>query len=181
MISIDKIYPRIRNVFERRVRMKLKKSLEQAVCILIMLTLEKEHRPVKSSIISERLEVSDSYSKKILRQLVVANLIKSEAGKEGGFKLARSIEKISMLDVYYAIEGKESILQPAHLAHKVFSYENIIVHAEKEVLQVVSEAEQLFLTKLEGYYLSELLPRHDYEQGTVVWKNIREVIKDDKK
>ncbi|URN96263.1 MAG: Rrf2 family transcriptional regulator [Candidatus Pristimantibacillus lignocellulolyticus] len=37
--------------------------------------------------------VSDSYLKKILRQLVVAGLVTSSASKDGGYQLARSIKK----------------------------------------------------------------------------------------
>lgn len=70
--------------------MKIKGSLEQAVCILLVIAHTKGHAPVKSYTLSERLGLSDSYLKKIMRQLVVAGLVDSEAGKKGGFVLKRA-------------------------------------------------------------------------------------------
>ena len=64
--------------------MKLKNSVEQAICLLIMIAHSDEKTPLKSYNISKSLGVSDSYLKKIIRQLVVAGLITSEAGKKGG-------------------------------------------------------------------------------------------------
>ena len=63
--------------------MKIRKSFEQAICILIILATQ--NLPVKSIDLSKRLGVSDSYLKKITRQLVVSGLIKSKASKLGGF------------------------------------------------------------------------------------------------
>ena len=73
--------------------MKIKGSLEQAVCILLVIAHTKGHAPVKSYTLSERLGLSDSYLKKIMRQLVVAGLVDSEAGKKGGFVLKKGPEK----------------------------------------------------------------------------------------
>ncbi|STY43330.1 DNA-binding transcriptional regulator IscR [Listeria grayi] len=69
--------------------MKLKNGIEQTICILIMLETQDKAKPLKSYTISERLGISDSYLKKVMRQLVVAGLVTSEAGKDGGFILAK--------------------------------------------------------------------------------------------
>ena len=55
--------------------MKLNKSFEQAVYVLTMLALQENHTPVKSHVLSDILEVSDSYLKKILVKLTRAGLI----------------------------------------------------------------------------------------------------------
>nr|WEJ76209.1 hypothetical protein M8286_08715 [Streptococcus suis] len=44
--------------------MKINKSVEQAVYVLIILALQEDHRPVKSHVLSQVLQVSDSYLKK---------------------------------------------------------------------------------------------------------------------
>ena len=75
--------------------MKVKNSVEQAICLLIMIAHSDEGIPLKSYNISESLGVSDSYLKKIIRQLVVAGLISSEAGKKGGVSLKIPPEKIA--------------------------------------------------------------------------------------
>ncbi len=137
--------------------MKLKKSMEQAVCVLLLLELEKKYTPIKSKKISERLEVSDSYLKKILRKLVVENLISSDASKDGGFSLARDLSEISMLDVYNAIEGRGEFLNLSNLAERVFNDKKKIVSREMDIMKVIKEGEELFLRKLDSYPLSRLL------------------------
>ena len=44
--------------------MRLSKKLEQGIYVVFMLALQLEGRPIKSHILSEKLEVSDSYLKK---------------------------------------------------------------------------------------------------------------------
>lgn len=85
-------------------------AVEQSLVVLVMLALQKDGLPVKSHVLSEHLEVSESYLKKTMRKLVVANLIKAIASKEGGFKLARNTNDITLLDVYEAIEGEDSFI-----------------------------------------------------------------------
>lgn len=46
--------------------MKVNKSVEQAIYVLVILALQKDHAPIKSRVLSQILQVSDSYLKKIL-------------------------------------------------------------------------------------------------------------------
>ena len=54
--------------------------------------------PLKSHELSKMLDVSDSYLKKVTRQLVVAGLITSKASKLGGFILNKKMNDINHLD-----------------------------------------------------------------------------------
>ena len=63
--------------------MRIRKSFEQAICILLLIGTN--DGPLKSHELSKKLDVSDSYLKKVTRQLVVAGLITSKASKLGGF------------------------------------------------------------------------------------------------
>ena len=65
--------------------MRIRGSLEQAICIVLLISTSS--RPVKSSELSKKLNVSDSYLKKIMRQLVKAKIVSSIASKNGGFVL----------------------------------------------------------------------------------------------
>ena len=49
--------------------MKLNKSFEQAVYVLTMLALQENHTPVKSRVLSDILEVSDSYLNFLLQSV----------------------------------------------------------------------------------------------------------------
>ncbi|EUJ29863.1 HTH-type transcriptional regulator iscR [Listeria grayi] len=152
--------------------MKLKNGIEQTICILIMLETQDKAKPLKSYTISERLGISDSYLKKVMRQLVVAGLVTSEAGKDGGFILAKKAEDFTMLDIYEAIEGKESFIHSTNLAAKVFLYEDIIEAKESEILNVFFEAEELFKIRLGQYKFSQLLMNTEQINKGVDWKEI---------
>ena len=138
--------------------MKIKGSLEQAVCILLVIAHTKGHAPVKSYTLSERLGLSDSYLKKILRQLVVAGLVDSEAGKKGGFVLKRAPKNISLLDVFEAIESTAPFLSTTNLVDKVFPKEKMIAHEkEQQIISVFTRAEQAYRQSLSQFTLDHVV------------------------
>ena len=175
--------------------MKIRKSFEQAVCVLIMIALQKGQRPVKSSVISQKLGVSDSYLKKVMGKMRQKGLVLSDASKDGGFSLARPLEKISMLDVYLIIEGEDQLLSSSHLANKIFDETFVnelkkdkqleveailnerVKEAEHNVLSAVLEAEQAFLTKLSEFPLSNITQIIQSEQGIVDWERLADLKK----
>jgi Rrf2 family transcriptional regulator, nitric oxide-sensitive transcriptional repressor len=55
--------------------------------------------------ISGRLEVSENHLSKVLQQLARSGLVRSTRGPQGGFRMARKSESLTLLDVYEAIEG----------------------------------------------------------------------------
>ncbi|WP_107996007.1 RrF2 family transcriptional regulator [Trichococcus paludicola] len=152
--------------------MKMKSGVEQAICILIMLATQIEQRPIKSTILSKRLSVSDSYLKKVMRSLVVSGLVDSEAGKDGGFRLKRTPEDITMLHIYEAIEGTHSFVRPTNLAEKVFLRAEKIKYKKREVLEVFFDAEQQFKTRLQQYTLDSLLVEGSERVENVDWESI---------
>lgn len=152
--------------------MKMKSGVEQAICILIMLATQIDQRPIKSTILSKRLSVSDSYLKKVMRSLVVSGLVHSEAGKDGGFRLKRTPEEITMLHIYEAIEGTHSFVRPTNLAEKVFLRAEKIKDKKKEVLEVFFDAEQQFKARLQKYTLDSLLVEDSDRISAIDWEAI---------
>ena len=130
--------------------MKLKNSVEQAICLLIMIAHSDEKTPLKSYNISKSLGVSDSYLKKIIRQLVVAGLITSEAGKKGGVSLKKNPDKITLLDIFEAIEGKEPFARATGLVERVFSNKLKEVKEQKQamIFEAFNQAEKSYKEKL---------------------------------
>lgn len=155
--------------------MKLTSGVEQAICILLMLASQKDELPLKSITLSKRLQVSDSYLKKILRKLVIGGLIDSSASKTGGFTLAKPDESITLLDVFEAIEGTEPFYVPSNLVEKVFLVPETIEKNRNAVMDVLSEAETLFKNSLKKCKLKQL---RYYDQnnipGTVDWNEVVE-------
>lgn len=146
--------------------MKIKSGVEQGMCILIMLAIQKDHKPIKSYTLSERLGVSDSYLKKIMRKLVVGGLITSDAGKNGGFVLNKALDEITMLEVFESIEGKERFAPNTDLVEKVFIHTDRANEQKREALNIFHQAEDEYKKKLATYTLDNLLPNNieDYEQ-----------------
>lgn len=151
--------------------MKISKGVEQGVYVLLMMALQTEHRPLKSQLLSERLEVSDSYLKKILRRLVVAGLIESIASKEGGFILRRVIATISLYDVCQAVDEIDHLQLPdLHLAQKLFPGDvNHIQQSERLTTQTFAAANDAFSVQLKQLTLDRLLEPASYQSGVVDW------------
>ena len=147
--------------------MKMSNAVEQSLVVLVMLALQKDELPIKSYLLSNRLEVSESYLKKTMRKLVVAGIVQAIASKEGGFKLARSIADITLLDVYEAIEGDGSFIHSTQLADRIFlnqasnkpveDVQQALEVAVDDVLTVFNDAEADFKKRLQNYTIAKLL------------------------
>jgi Rrf2 family nitric oxide-sensitive transcriptional repressor len=59
--------------------------------------------------LAEQTKVPRRYLHKVLQDLVRANLVRSQSGPGGGYALARSPEKITILDVVNAVAPLERI------------------------------------------------------------------------
>lgn len=66
-----------------------------------------------SELIASSVNTNPSFIRRLLAQLAKAGLTTSQLGAGGGALLARSAEKISLLDVYDAV-NEESALLPVH-------------------------------------------------------------------
>jgi Rrf2 family protein len=60
---------------------------------------------VLSQDISRQYDIPLEYLLKILQQLVRANVLRSKRGPRGGFSLAKTPNKITMLEVIEAVDG----------------------------------------------------------------------------
>ena len=147
--------------------MIVNRCVEQGIYVAVILSTEKDHRPLHSTELSEILSVSDSYLKKILRKLVLGGVIVSCPGREGGFQLARSIEEISVYDIYAALEGAACELKLSHLGHRIFIDDEKFRRGEEKVLSIFDRANEAFVAELRGMMLSELVSKAHYQDGDV--------------
>ncbi|MEG0257387.1 MAG: Rrf2 family transcriptional regulator [Christensenella sp.] len=88
--------------------MKLQAATGHAIRILGYLA-EGKGRLMTATEMSERLGITYLYFMKITGYLKRAGLVISEQGCNGGYRLAKKIENISVYDVVRAIEGELSI------------------------------------------------------------------------
>ena len=151
--------------------MKISHTIEQAILVMLMLALQKDHRPVKSYVLSERLGVSDSYLKKVLRKLVLAGLISSEAGWDGGFRLTRPLSEVRLGDVYRALEEPFGY-EPSGIAGRVFSDEQQIEALEGLVMKVYGRAFEAMNREMDTLPLSKLVHAEHLPDGWYDWDEL---------
>ena len=85
--------------------MKLSTKGRYGLRALIDLALYSENETVSILSIARRQNISDSYLEQLMRKLRSAGLIVSVRGAQGGYKLARPANEISVGDVLRALEG----------------------------------------------------------------------------
>ena len=85
--------------------MKISRSTGYALLAVGYIAKHKEKKIILSQSISKEYDIPLEYLLKILQQLVRANVLRSKRGPRGGFSLARSDKKITMLQVIEAVDG----------------------------------------------------------------------------
>ena len=91
----------------------MKTGVEQAVYAILLLNMLPDKAVLPGEAISQQLGTSPSYSQKLMRRLVSADLIASVPGVKGGFKLKKKPQEIRVYDIYLAIEGNQSLYSPS--------------------------------------------------------------------
>ena len=85
--------------------MKLSTKGRYGLRALIDLAQYGEKEAVSIQSISARQQISDSYLEQLVRKLKKAGLVTSLRGAQGGYRLAKPAEEISVGDVLRALEG----------------------------------------------------------------------------
>lgn len=145
--------------------MKLNKNFEQAVYVVTMLALQKEHQPVKSQVLSQVLQVSDSYLKKTLMKLSRAGLIESNASKIGGYQLAKPVTDISLKDIFFALELHSNVFEFKHIAHQIYDDFSHVQEGENLIKTTLENGLQAFFDQLDTLKISDLLR----PEGEIDW------------
>ncbi|MFC6180640.1 Rrf2 family transcriptional regulator [Lactiplantibacillus daowaiensis] len=138
--------------------MQLTKSFEQAACILVLLATQRPDVPLTSDAIHARIGGSATYLRKIMRKLVLAELVASTSGNNGGMQLARPAERITIKDVVLAIEGPVHTFPDLGYFDQVFKdVEPVADEGTKVVNAIFSQADQQWLAFLGQQKLATLI------------------------
>lgn len=89
----------------------MSEGVEWAVHCCLLLDWMGEDRPVSTARLAAGFELPPPYLNKQLQALVRAGIATSTAGARGGFRLARPLERITLMDVVAAIEGPDDAFQ----------------------------------------------------------------------
>ncbi len=150
--------------------MKINNSFEQGVYVVVILALQKDHTPVKSKVMSNVLQVSDSYLKKILMKLSKNGIVRSSASKQGGYQLARNVEELSLKDIFVALELDEGTFETSHYAQILFPGQKHAIDTEQRIEKVIQRGLDRFYEELGQTKISSLLEEGAYENGAIVWE-----------
>ncbi|WP_022850221.1 RrF2 family transcriptional regulator [Limisalsivibrio acetivorans] len=86
--------------------MKVTRASDYAIRSLIHIAKKPEGTVFMRSELSKACDVPDSFLGKILQNLAKAEILSSERGKKGGFKLNKSTQSVTAYDIVKAIEGE---------------------------------------------------------------------------
>jgi len=89
--------------------MKVTRASDYAIRALIHMA----HKPIGTTFMRSELalecDIPDSFLGKILQNLAKSEILTSERGKKGGFKVAKALAEITVYDIISAIEGDISL------------------------------------------------------------------------
>jgi Rrf2 family protein len=77
-----------------------------SVHALSILALSEGKGPVCSTVIAQSVHTNPVVIRRLMSELEKADLVKTTAGRSGGFALARPSKNISLADVYVAVEDE---------------------------------------------------------------------------
>jgi Rrf2 family protein len=64
---------------------------------------------VRAKTYAEKLKASEAHISKVLQQLRRGNFLSSQRGPTGGFRMTRDADKIRLIEIYEAMEGRVEI------------------------------------------------------------------------
>ena len=137
--------------------MHLTKSTEQAICIMVMLYLQDRHVFLNSKEISQRLNISPTYLKKIMRKLVVNDLVKANTGIGGGYKY-KSNKKVTLHDIYVALNDEVEIFAlKTDYVSKIFEGALAVDKRYSKYLKKVNTVNKAIKSSLEDITIENLV------------------------
>src|SRR5438270_4771663 len=85
--------------------MKLTRASSYALHAVVFMAAQKDDRPIASHLIAQARGIPERFLLKVLKPLVSAQVLHSIKGPNGGYRLARAANEITMLDVLEAVDG----------------------------------------------------------------------------
>lgn len=114
--------------------MKYSNATNYALHTMVHVMRQSEGEPIGVQELAAMQKLSPTYLSKILTKLTKSGLIESTPGAKGGYKISRSQEDISFLDVIKAIEGDTNLFD-CSIHHEGCLIENVMRQAEDNMKQ----------------------------------------------
>lgn len=85
--------------------MKLTRAASYAVHALVFMAVQKNSKPMASHHIAQARGIPERFLLKVLKPLVSVRILLSIKGPNGGYRLARAANEITLLDILEAVDG----------------------------------------------------------------------------
>src|SRR5713226_10100732 len=73
------------------------------VAVQALVVIAETEGPCSSSMMAQDLKAHAVFVRRVLAQLVRANIVQAREGRDGGYRLARSADHITLAEVYQAV------------------------------------------------------------------------------
>ena len=105
---------------------------------------------LSSSQLAVSLDANPSLVRKLLVPLASAGLVRATHGRDGGVRLGRSAEAISLGDIYNAVIGEKSLWAPRSVPHQCLVSSNV----ERYFVDLAAQADDAVLRTLQAKTLA---------------------------
>jgi Rrf2 family protein len=119
---------------------------------------QKKYEFISTQLIADRLGIPPSTSSVILRRLKKAGLIEAREGVNGGVRLAKLPEQITVLDIFNAVEQSDGMFQTnINFAVGGHSTDERSALVQRTVLGVLDHAENQMKQSLQEVTIKDLM------------------------
>jgi Rrf2 family protein len=137
--------------------MKISRTVAYALQATLLLAQADEGESIPCSRLAAEGKMPERFLLQILRNLVAHGILSSTRGVDGGYRLVRCPEKISILDVIEAMDGPLSPMLPGA--------EGLPADSRTKLEKILSDVTQLARRELGAVKLSHLLPGPRRDRG----------------
>jgi len=134
---------------------KLSAKSEYACLALIDLAEQRDDDFVRIEDVARRKAIPKKYLEHILLSLKRARIVQSRKGPEGGYRLAKPPNKISLAEIIRLMDGA---LAPVESVSKYF-YESTPIEQSKKLIRVFKDIRDYIAKKLERTTLADLIEK----------------------
>ena len=137
--------------------MRISRASLYAVLATVQLSESSASAPVPCSHLSKLGDMPERFLLQVLRNLVNEGLLKSTRGVDGGYRLAKPLSQISLLDIVEAIDGP---IQP-----ELPQISGLTPQSQRKMAEALGDIAADAKKRLGGVMLSQLKPATSAANG----------------
>ncbi len=122
------------------------------VAVQALVVIAETDGPCSSSTMAQDLKAHAVYLRRVLAQLVRANLIQAREGRDGGYRLAQSADHITLAEVYQAVKAADPLEDNS-------TRSGVNARVQSILDEIGAEAERSLLELLSYHTLASVLER----------------------